>query len=109
MIPTNLRPMLFLIAAMAQGVALAEPGVTKDAILIGQSAPLSGVNAPLGIEQRDGALAYFEFINKQGGVHGRKVVLKTVDDGYVPASTAANVKKLIEEDRIFALFFLRGT
>src|SRR6266571_1308714 len=109
MIPRNLRPMLFLIAAMAQSVALAEPGVTKGAILIGQSAPLSGVNAPLGVEQRDGALAYFEFINKQGGVHGRKIVLKTVDDGYVPASTAANVKKLIEEDRVFALFFLRGT
>jgi len=101
--------MLFLIAAMAQSVALGEPGVTKDAILIGQSAPLSGVNAPLGVEQRDGALAYFEFINKRGGVHGRKIVLKTVDDGYVPARTAANVKKLIEEDRVFALFFLRGT
>src|SRR6266571_905381 len=82
MIPRNLRPMLFLIAAMAQSVALAEPGVTKGAILIGQSAPLSGVNAPLGVEQRDGALAYFEFINKQGGVHGRKIVLKTIDDGY---------------------------
>ncbi|HYS74935.1 MAG TPA: ABC transporter substrate-binding protein [Burkholderiales bacterium] len=109
MIPRNLRPMLFLIAAMAQSVALAEPGVTKGAILIGQSAPLSGVNAPLGVEQRDGALAYFEFINKQGGVHGRKIVLKTIDDGYVPARTAANVKKLIEEDRVFALFFLRGT
>ncbi len=109
MILRNLRPMLFLIAAMAQSVALAEPGVTQDAILIGQSAPLSGVNAPLGVEQRDGALAYFEFINKRGGVHGRKIVLKTVDDGYVPARTAANVKKLIEEDRVFALFFLRGT
>jgi len=101
--------MLFLFAAVAQSAAPAEPGVTRDAILIGQSAPLSGVNAPLGVEQRDGALAYFEFINKQGGVHGRKIVLKTIDDGYVPARTAANVKTLIEEDRVFALFFLRGT
>ena len=109
MVPRNLRPMLFLFAAVAQSAAPAEPGVTRDAILIGQSAPLSGVNAPLGVEQRDGALAYFEFINKQGGLHGRKIVLKTIDDGYVPARTAANVKTLIEEDRVFALFFLRGT
>src|SRR5258708_37420132 len=109
MIPRNLRPMLFLIAAMAQSVALAEPGVTQDAILIGQSAPLSGVNAPLGVEQRDGALAYFEFINKRGGVHGRKIVLKTVSDGDVPARAAAHTKKLIAEDRGFAPLFLRGT
>jgi branched-chain amino acid transport system substrate-binding protein len=94
---------------IATGAARAEPGITKDSILLGQSAPLSGVNAPLGLEQRDGALAYFDYINKLGGVHGRKIVLKTIDDGYVPARTAANVKKLIEEDRVFALFFLRGT
>jgi ABC-type branched-subunit amino acid transport system substrate-binding protein len=99
---------LFALAAIAAN-AHAEPGVTRDAILIGQSAPLSGVNAPLGEEQRDGALAYFEFINKQGGVHGRKVLLQTIDDGYVPARTAANVKNLIEVEKVFALFFLRGT
>jgi ABC-type branched-subunit amino acid transport system substrate-binding protein len=94
---------------LAHGPAQAEPGITKDAILLGQSAPLSGVNAPLGLEQRDGAVAYFDYVNKQGGVHGRRIVLKTLDDGYVPARTAANVKKLIEEDQVFALFFLRGT
>ena len=87
----------------------AEPGVTATSILIGQSAPLSGVNGPLGVESRDGGLAYFEYINKRGGIHGRKIVLKTVDDGYVPARTAANVRKLIDEDKVFALFLLRGT
>jgi ABC-type branched-subunit amino acid transport system substrate-binding protein len=99
---------LALLVAIA-GAARAETGVTRDSILIGQSAPLSGVNASLGEEQRDGALAYFEHINRRGGVHGRKIILKTVDDGYVPARTAANVKALIEQDRVFALFFLRGT
>jgi ABC-type branched-subunit amino acid transport system substrate-binding protein len=94
--------------ALAAGVH-AEPGVTKDAILLGQSAPLTGISASLGEEQRDGALAYFDYVNKQGGVHGRKIVLRTIDDGYVPARTAANVKKLIEEDQVFSLFFLRGT
>ena len=109
MIPRNACAALLLSAAVASGSAQAEPGVTKDSILIGQSAPLSGVNASLGEEQRDGALAYFDYVNKRGGVHGRKILLKTVDDGYVPGRTAANVKTLIEKDRVFALFFLRGT
>jgi ABC-type branched-subunit amino acid transport system substrate-binding protein len=100
------------LAALAVGLAAAaqaEPGVTRDSIVLGQSAPLSGISQALGEEQRDGALAYFDLVNKQGGIHGRRIVLKTVDDGYVPARTAANVKKLIEEDQVFALFFLRGT
>src|SRR5262249_29007166 len=97
-----------LLCALAHGLAHAEPGITKDAILLGQSAPLSGVNAPLGTEQRDGALAYFDYVNKSGGVNGRRIVLKPIDDGYAPARTAANVRKLIEEDHVFALFFLRG-
>lgn len=106
---TNISCMVLLALALLAGAARAETGVTRDTILVGQSAPLSGVNAPLGEEQRDGALAYFEYVNRRGGVHGRRIVLKTVDDGYVPARTAANVKTLIEQDKVFALFFLRGT
>jgi len=103
------RPALAALAMALAGTAQGEPGLTKDSILLGQSAPLSGISAALGAEQRDGALAYFDYINRQGGVHGRRIVLKTVDDGYVPARTAANVKALIEQDKVFALFFLRGT
>jgi branched-chain amino acid transport system substrate-binding protein len=105
----KIRWATLLVLVAVAGATRAETGVTRDSILIGQSAPLSGVNASLGEEQRDGALAYFEEVNRHGGVHGRKIVLKTVDDGYVPARTAANVKALIEQDKVFALFFLRGT
>lgn len=102
-----LSAMLFTL--QSPGEARAEPGVTATSILIGQSAPLSGVNGSLGAESRDGGLAYFEYVNKRGGIHGRKIILKTLDDGYVPARTAANVRKLIDEDKVFALFLLRGT
>src|SRR5262245_17988063 len=106
----SIRTLCAALAALVScAAAQAQHGVTKDAIVLGQSAPLSGISASLGEEQRDGALAYFDYVNKQGGVHGRKIVLRTVDDGYVPARTAENVKKLIEQDQVFALFFLRGT
>src|SRR5258708_18084409 len=108
MIPRNLRPMLFLIAAMAQSVALAEPGVTQDAILIGQSAPLSGVNAPLGVEQRDGALAYFEFINKRGGVYGWHICFMLVAHCYEHPVTAAVVHMMFMSVCGLDLIYLRG-
>src|SRR5262245_22234474 len=106
----SIRTLCAALAALVScAAAQAQHGVTKDAIVLGQSAPLSGISQALGEEQRDGALAYFDLVNQQGGIHGRKIVLKTLDDGYVPARTASNVKKLIEEDQVFALFFLRGT
>jgi ABC-type branched-subunit amino acid transport system substrate-binding protein len=83
--------------------------VTHDSIVIGQSLPLSGLNATLGAETRDGGLAYFGEINRHGGINGRRIVLKSLDDGYVPERTAENVKKLIDEEHVFALFQMRGT
>ena len=50
-------------------------------IVIGQSAPLTGANAELGNDIRNGALAYFSKVNAAGGVHGRKIELATLDDG----------------------------
>jgi len=63
-----------------------------------------GSTAQLGQEMQAGAAAYFKFVNKRGGVHGRTLVLKTLDDGYEVDRTVANVKTLINEDRVFALF-----
>jgi len=56
-----------------------------------------------------GAVAYFNHVNKQGGVNGRAIVLKTLDDAYEVDKTVANVKALIDKDGVFALFGLRGT
>lgn len=84
--------------------AMAQAGLTGSTILIGQSAALSGPAAELGNELRAGALAYFEQVNKRGGVHGRRIVLETLDDVYQPELAAANYRKLIEQRGAFALF-----
>ena len=99
--------LLTLLAGLPLG-GLAQ-GVTNDSILLGQSVALTGPAAELGIQMRNGAKAYFDYVNSLGGVHGRKIELRTYDDGYEPSRTAPNTKKLIEEDRVFALFGYVGT
>jgi ABC-type branched-subunit amino acid transport system substrate-binding protein len=94
---------------LALSPACAETGVTPTTILIGQSVSLSGPTGSLGQEMQAGAVAYFNHVNKQGGVNGRAIVLKTLDDGYEVDRTVANVKTLIDNDGVFALFGLRGT
>src|SRR5436309_1741457 len=96
-------------ALVLPSFASAENGVSNDAILLGQSVALSGPAAALGTEMRLGAKVYFDSVNAQGGVHGRKIELRTLDDGNEPARTAPNTKKLIEEDKVFALFGYVGT
>jgi ABC-type branched-subunit amino acid transport system substrate-binding protein len=98
----------FLAALAACAVALyahAQPsGVSASTIVIGQSAPLSGANAELGNDIRNGALAYFRKVNDAGGVHGRKIELVTIDDANQVPRAEANTKKLVEEQGVFALF-----
>jgi len=84
-------------------------GVTTDTILIGQSAALSGPAEELGKEMKAGAEAYFDVINKSGGVNGRRIKLVSLDDGYEPERAAANTRKLITEDKVLALFGYVGT
>ncbi len=88
--------------------ARAEPGVTPTSILIGQSAAFSGPASELGNEMRAGALAYFQSVNAAGGVNGRKIELRSLDDGYEPDRAAANTKKLIDGG-VFLLFGYVGT
>lgn len=99
---------LAVMLALAATLAAAQ-GVTDTQILLGQSAALSGPAAQLGKDMQLGANLYFQAVNAHGGVHGRKIVLKTLDDGYEPARAAANTKKLIGEDNVFALFGYVGT
>jgi branched-chain amino acid transport system substrate-binding protein len=77
-------------------------------LALGQSAPLTGPAAQLGIQFRDGAVLCFNQVNAKGGVNGRRIELKTIDDGYEPEKTAANTKKFIADD-VFALFGYIGT
>ena len=88
------------VSAQAQQV----PGVTAKTIVIGQSTPLTGSNAELGNDIRNGALAYLQKINDAGGVHGRRIELVTIDDGNAVPRAEENTKKLVEEMGVFALF-----
>jgi len=94
-----------LLAASAQAqVPSAVPGVSPTTVQIGQSAPLTGSNAELGNDIRNGAAAYFRKVNEAGGVHGRRIELVTLDDGNTVPRAEANTKKLVEEQGVFALF-----
>ncbi len=84
-------------------------GVTKDAILIGQSAALTGPAAAIGTAMRNGALAYFDEVNAAGGVHGRQIKLVTMDDAFEPDRAKDNTLKLIHDRHVFALFGYTGT
>lgn len=89
-------------------VAAAENGVTDKEILLGQSTALSGPLLEVARPFNEAANGYFNFINQQGGVNGRRIKLITKDDGYVAAKTADNVKDLIENDKVLAIFGVLG-
>ncbi|CAN5366072.1 ABC transporter substrate-binding protein [soil metagenome] len=98
-----------LLSLILSTAAHAETGVTDKEILLGQSAAFSGPAEELGREMNAGAEAYFKKINDEGGINGRKIRLKKLDDGYEPERAAKNTQELIEKDGVFALFGYVGT
>lgn len=97
------------VAVALAGSAWADPGVSADRVLFGQSAPTDGPAAALGTSMRDGLLAAFAEVNANGGVAGRRIQLVTRDDGYEPNRAIANTQKLIADDKVFALIGAVGT
>ncbi len=95
---------VLLPSAFGQGA----PGVTDNEILIGSCSALEGPSHFLGIETVTGAKAYFNLINEEGGVNGRKLKLISADDSYDPAKTQACFDHLMSE-KVFALGFFVGT
>jgi ABC-type branched-subunit amino acid transport system substrate-binding protein len=89
--------------------ARAEDGVSSNNILFGQVAALSGPAQALGQGMREGILAAFGEVNRAGGIDGRQLELKSVDDGYEPEKTIAATKKIITDDKVFALVGAVGT
>ncbi|WP_265948497.1 ABC transporter substrate-binding protein [Dechloromonas sp. A34] len=87
----------------------ADPGVTDTSITIGMSAPFSGPNAAYGLDMRQTIQNYFEQLNKNGGVNGRKLELVALDDGYETERTVANTKTLLKEKNAFALLSYYGS
>src|SRR5258706_196741 len=105
-----MRGLFAVLSAALSSCAFAQvPGVTPNSILLGQSAAFSGPAAQLGIQMNIGAKAYFDQVNSQGGVYGRRIELRTRDDKYESNLAVENTKKFIEEDRVFALFAYVGT
>jgi branched-chain amino acid transport system substrate-binding protein len=89
--------------------ASAEDGVSADKIVFGQATALEGPASALGQGMKMGLEAAFAEINKAGGVKGRKLELKSIDDGYEPTKSIEAVKKLLEEDKVFAIAGPVGT
>lgn len=85
------------------------PGITAKTITIGSHQPLTGPAAPGYSEIAPAANAYFSFVNAHGGVFGRKIVYKYLDDGYNPAKTVTDVHQLIQQDSVYAIFNGLGT
>lgn len=101
--------LLSIALVVVAGPVRAQDGVTDKTIVIGQSAAFSGPAAQLGIQLRAGAKLWIDHVNSTGGIHGRQIELRTRDDKYESALAAENTKKLIAEDRVFALFAYVGT
>ena len=96
-------------ALLAAPAFAADPGVSADKIVLGQAAPLEGPASALGIGMRDGMLAAFAEQNAKGGVKGRKIELKSRDDGYEPNKSIEASKALLNDDKVFALVGPVGT
>jgi ABC-type branched-subunit amino acid transport system substrate-binding protein len=84
------------------------PGVTDTEIKMGQTMPYSGPASAYGAIGK-AELAYFQMINDQGGINGRQIKLLSLDDGYSPPRAVEQVRKLVEEDEVLALFQTLGT
>src|SRR5215472_1323945 len=85
------------------------PGITATTITIGSHQPLTGPAAPGYSEIAPAANAYFQYVNANGGVYGRKIVYKYLDDGYNPTTTASVVRQLVLQDNVYAVFNGLGT
>ncbi|MBP7892798.1 MAG: ABC transporter substrate-binding protein [Firmicutes bacterium] len=89
--------------------AAAVPGITDNQVTIGAFQDQSGAAAVVGINMRKGMEAYFNWVNAQGGVNGRKIKFIVEDDGFQAARAIAATKKLVEQDKVFALVGTLGT
>lgn len=99
---------LFASLSFLTAIARAETGVA-DEIVIGQSIPFTGALADLGKEYAAGANLFFDQVNNTGGIHGRKIRLISLDDGYDVKRAIGNTQRLLDQDRVFAIFGQFGT
>ena len=103
---------LVMLSVTLGGEAVAQkaygPGVSDTEIVIGQTAPYSGPASAFSRIHKS-EIAYFDYLNSKGGISGRKVRLLSYDDGFSPPKAFEQVRRLVEQDEVAAVFSLLGT
>lgn len=99
-----------LSAALTPAIVIGEnaPGITADIIRIGNTNPYSGPASSYGTIGK-ALSAYFDMVNANGGINGRKIEFISLDDGYSPAKTKEQVRKLVEREKVAFMFQSLGT
>jgi len=100
---------LLMMAWLPGQTARAQDGITKDAILVGRSAGITGAIAARMKPATEAINAYFDAVNEAGGINGRRLKLISLDDGNDPRRAAENSRKLVTQDKVFTLFAQSGT
>jgi branched-chain amino acid transport system substrate-binding protein len=88
---------------------VAPQGVSPTEIIFGSHQPLTGLMPGGYAKIAPATKAYFDYVNANGGVHGRKITYKYVDDAYNPANTLTVVRQLVQQDQVFAILNGLGT
>jgi branched-chain amino acid transport system substrate-binding protein len=95
--------------ATSTALTASAPGITATQILIGSHQPLTGIAAPGYDEIAPASNAYFKYVNAHGGIYGRKIVYKYLNDQYNPSITTTQVHQLVLQDNVYGIFNGLGT
>src|SRR5260370_33980593 len=91
-------------SASSTALTASAPGITATTIPIGSHQPLTGVAAPGYDEIAPASYAYFQYVNAHGGIYGRKIVYKYLNDQYNPIITSTAVRQLVLQNNGYAIF-----
>jgi branched-chain amino acid transport system substrate-binding protein len=103
-----LLPLVAALVAAVPSALAADPGVSASEIVLGGTAPLTGPESAYAVVA-EGAKTYFAHVNAKGGVLGRKIRYVYLDDAYDPAQTIQQTRRLVEQEKVFAIFNVVGT
>lgn len=108
--PLNIKYILITLLSLAVlSSAASDSHKPEQTIKIGMSAAFTGQSSDIGNSLYGGAMSYFNKVNLNGGINGRKIQLINYDDGYNPIPALHNTLKLINEDKVLLLFSYVGT
>jgi len=96
-------------SSSSSALTASAPGITPTTITIGSHQPLTGPAAPGYSQIAPASAAYFAYVNAHGGVYGRSIVYKYLNDAYDPTTTASVVRQLVLQDNVYAIFNGLGT